>query len=193
MALNVETVLAVSIMLSVFAAIAALGTSLVLGVGFERLRAGFEAISRQTGFFSDMLHKLEKKVETVDGQTAQAAKSIRTLELQVIGITDQANIFAGSIQGLAEKVESMESLPTAKQEPEPVNPVANIQRYFKSDARNILVAASKEKERKRKKSVKAKVHAIAQQIDGPSPLQEPVKDVPHFASVEDDSRQIRYH
>jgi hypothetical protein len=189
MTLNVETVLAVSVLLSVFAAIAAIGSSLVLGAGFERLRAGFEAIASQTNFFGDKLNKLEKKVETVDSQTA---KSIRTLELQVIGITDQANIFAGSIQELAEKVENMESQPTVDNGPEPANPVANIQRYFNSDARNILIAAGKEKELKRKKSVKAKMHAIAREIDGPSPLQEHVADMSQFA-VGEETHQIRYH
>lgn len=192
MTLNAETVLAVSILLSVFAAIAALGSSLVLGAGFERLRAGFEAIAKQTSFFSDMLNKLDKKVAVVDGQTAQASKSIHKLELQVEGITEQTNICAGSIQQLAEKVGCMDSLPAADHEQEPANPLVNIQHYFKSEARNALVAAGKEKELKQKNIVRARMHAIAQEIDRPSPWQEPVNDLSRWASGEGSS-PIRYH
>lgn len=69
MQISVETLLVVSLVLAVFSAVVALGTSLVLGAGFERLRAGFdnlrsgfEIIARQTGFFSDAIHKLDMKV-----------------------------------------------------------------------------------------------------------------------------------
>ena len=192
MTIDVETVMAASITLSVFAAVAALGTSIVLGVGFERLRAGFEAIAKQTGLFSDMLHKLEKKVEVVDGQTAQASKSVRTLELKVDGITEQTNVFAGSIQQLAEKVECMDSLPAGEQVQEPANPLANIQNYFKSDARNVLVAANKAKETKQKNAVRAKMHAIAKEIDRPSLKEDPIKDLSHWENVEEPAR-IHYN
>lgn len=69
MQISVETLLVVSLVLAVFSAVVALGTSLVLGAGFERLRAGFdnlrsgfEIIAKQTGFFSDAIHKLDMKV-----------------------------------------------------------------------------------------------------------------------------------
>lgn len=156
-------------MLSVFAAIAALGSSLVLGAGFERLRAGFEAIAKQTGLFGDMLNKLEKKVEVVDGQTAKAANSVRTLELKVDGLTEQSNIFAGSIQEIAVKVGCVDSLPFAGPEQKSEDPHANIQRYVESDARDALIAATKEKESKKKKAITARMHAIAQEIDAPRP------------------------
>lgn len=183
MTLNVETVLAVSIMLSVFAAIAALGTSMVLGVGFERLRAGFEAITKQAGFFGDMLTRLEKKVEVVDGQTAQTAKTVRHLELKVDGITDQANIFAGTIRQLAEKVDSAGSRPAVEQVPEPANPLANVQYYF---------SAEREKELKQKNAIRARMYAIAKEIDVPSPQQEPVRDLAQWANAEAPAR-IHYN
>lgn len=105
MTLDVETVVAVSIMMAVFSAVAAVGTSIVLGAGFERLRSGFEVVKKQTGFFSDTLYKLEKKVEVVDEQTSNFSSSIEALKAQVSGVGDQANIFSDSIQKIEKKVE----------------------------------------------------------------------------------------
>ena len=56
MTMEVETIVAVSLMMAVFSAIAAIGTSVVLGAGFERLRSGFEVIRKQTGFFLSLIH-----------------------------------------------------------------------------------------------------------------------------------------
>ncbi len=192
MTLNVETVMAVSILLSVFAGIAALGSSIVLGAGFERLRAGFEIIAKQTSFFSDMLNRLEKKVEVADVKSAQAAESVRKLDLKLDGLTEQTNVFAGSIQQLAEKVGCMDSLPTVEREQEPVNPYANIQRYFESDSRKALIAVSKEQERKRKNALRTKMHAIAQELDGLSPRKEPVNDSARWARLEAPS-SLHFH
>lgn len=177
MTLNVETILAVSIMLSVFAAVTTVGASLFLGVGFERLRAGFEVISKQTGFFSDMLNRLEKKVEVADVQAAQAAKTARSLEMKVDGMMEQANLFAGSIQKLAEQVGCKDSLPAVEQEPD--DAYVNIRRYFRSDSRKALVAASQESALKQKSIIRARMHAIAKDLDGPSSWQKPVNDLSH--------------
>jgi hypothetical protein len=105
MTLEIDTLIAVSLMMAVFSAVAAVGTSIVLGVGFERLRAGFEIISKQTGFFSDVIHKLEKKVEKVDESTDSFSRSITTLEAKVGSVGDQANAFTQSVQKLERKVE----------------------------------------------------------------------------------------
>lgn len=105
MTLEVETIVAVSLMMAVFSAVAAVGTSLVLGAGFERLRAGFEIISRQTGFFSDAIHKLEKKVEVVDEQTNNFSRSISALDAKVANVGEQANLFSDSVSKLEKKVE----------------------------------------------------------------------------------------
>src|SRR5690606_24588378 len=86
MALEVETVVAVSLMMAVFSAVAAVGTSIVLGAGFERLRSAFEIVSKQTGFFSDAINKLEKKVEVVDEQTGNFSRSISSLEAKVVNV-----------------------------------------------------------------------------------------------------------
>ncbi|MCC7305265.1 MAG: hypothetical protein IT558_03285 [Alphaproteobacteria bacterium] len=105
MTLEVDTVVAVSLMMAVFSAVAAVGTSIVLGVGFERLRAGFEIVSKQTGFFSDAIHKLERKVEVVDKQADSFTHSISTLESKVVAVGEQAGSFSSSMQKLEQKVD----------------------------------------------------------------------------------------
>jgi archaellum component FlaC len=108
MALEVETIVAVSLMMAVFSAVAAVGTSIVLGAGFERLRTGFEVISKQTGFFSDAIHKLEGKVEDVDKQTQLFTKSVSSLEAKVTNVGDQANVFADTMLQMGKKVETVD-------------------------------------------------------------------------------------
>ena len=105
MTMEVETIVAVSLMMAVFSAIAAIGTSVVLGAGFERLRSGFEVIRKQTGFFSDAIHKLEQKVELVDEQASAFGQSIHQMEAKVNGVGEQANAFTTSVQKLEKKVE----------------------------------------------------------------------------------------
>lgn len=105
MSVEVETIVAVSVMMAVFSAVAAIGTSIVLGAGFERLRSGFEVIRKQTGFFSDAIHKLENKMEIVDEQTGRFSKSIEVMEAKVSNVGDQANAFSSSIEKLEKKVD----------------------------------------------------------------------------------------
>ncbi len=108
MTLEVETIVAVSLMMAVFSAIAAVGTSIVLGAGFERLRNGFEVVKNQTGFFSDAIHKLEQKVEVVDEQTGKFSASISLLENKVSAVGEQANAFSECISGIEKKVETVD-------------------------------------------------------------------------------------
>ena len=105
MTLDVETIVAVSLMMAVFSAVAAVGTSLVLGAGFERLRNGFEVVRKQTGFFSDAIHKLEEKVEVVDQQTSNFSKSIESMEAKITNVGEQANVFSETVAKLDQKVE----------------------------------------------------------------------------------------
>lgn len=63
MDVSVETYLVVALAFAVFSAVTAIGSSLVLGIGFERLRAGFEVVRKQTGYFSDAIFTLEKRVD----------------------------------------------------------------------------------------------------------------------------------
>ena len=105
MSIEVETIVAISVMMAVFSAVAAVGTSIVLGAGFERLRNGFEVIRKQTGFFSDAIHKLEEKMEVVDEQTTSFSKSMAVMETKVSNVGEQANAFSDSMQKLEKKVE----------------------------------------------------------------------------------------
>ncbi len=105
MTMEVETIVAVSLMMAVFSAVAAVGTSIVLGAGFERLRAGFDVVRKQTGFFSDAIHKLEQKVETVDAQATSFSQAMHQMELKVTNVGEQANAFTNSVQQLEKKVE----------------------------------------------------------------------------------------
>ena len=105
MTLEVETIVAVSLMMAVFSAVAAVGTSIVLGAGFERLRTGFEVVRKQTGFFSDAIHKLEQKVDVVDEQTNNFSQSMASLEAKVSNVGEQANLFSESMSKMEEKVD----------------------------------------------------------------------------------------
>ena len=71
-----ETCLIVALSFAVFSAVATVGASLALGIGFERLRAGYEVIRKQTGYFSDQIYKLDKRVETLEKSDHQAPAGI---------------------------------------------------------------------------------------------------------------------
>ena len=105
MSIEVETIVAVSVMMAVFSAVAAVGTSIVLGAGFERLRSGFEVIRKQTGFFSDAIHKLEEKMVEVDHQTEKVTETISVMETKVNNVGEQANAFSQSMRKLEQKVD----------------------------------------------------------------------------------------
>jgi putative ubiquitin-RnfH superfamily antitoxin RatB of RatAB toxin-antitoxin module len=77
-----ETYVVVSLAFAVFAAVTSVGAAIVLGVGYERLRAGLEKVkegldllNRQTGFFSTALFKLENRVDAIDKVQIQPAVS----------------------------------------------------------------------------------------------------------------------
>jgi hypothetical protein len=74
MTITLETYLLVSLAFAVFAAVVAVGSSLVLGASFERLKISFEVIQKQTGFFSDALFRMEHRVETLEEQTDDVAQ-----------------------------------------------------------------------------------------------------------------------
>lgn len=82
MTITAETYLVVALAFAVFAAVTALGSSLVLGAGFERLRAGFEIIKSQTGFFSNAIHTLDKRMDSAEKQDKYFFESIHRLEQQ---------------------------------------------------------------------------------------------------------------
>lgn len=80
MTIAVETYLVVAMAFAIFAAVVALGSSLVLGIGFERLRAGYEVIRKQTGFFSEAIRTLDGRVDSVEKQSQYFFETIHQLE-----------------------------------------------------------------------------------------------------------------
>lgn len=76
MTIMMETCLIVALSFAVFSAVATVGASLALGIGFERLRAGFEVIRKQTGFFSDEIYKLDKRVGTLEKDGSPSARTV---------------------------------------------------------------------------------------------------------------------
>ena len=94
MTLSVETLLVVSLLMAVFAAVSTVGTSLFLGAGFERLRAGFENIKKQTAFFSDQIHKLDGRVDVVEKQSGYFFEAIHQLEQDAASPPEQPEEYA---------------------------------------------------------------------------------------------------
>ena len=82
MSVESDVYLVISLTFAVFAAVAAVGTSLVLGVGFERLRSGFELVRKQTAFFSDAIYKLDQKTNDLDHKTVTLDIRTRALEAE---------------------------------------------------------------------------------------------------------------
>ncbi len=77
-----DVFLLISLSFAVFAAVTAVGSALVLGIGFERLRNGFEnlrsgfdVISKQTGFFSTAIHELDEKVDALEMKQKKPRKA----------------------------------------------------------------------------------------------------------------------
>lgn len=92
MTIAVETYLVVALAFAVFAAVTALGSSLVLGAGFERLRAGFELIKSQTGFFSDAIHKLDKRLDSAEKQDSYFFQAIHKLEENQVAAGEEPTV-----------------------------------------------------------------------------------------------------
>ncbi len=79
-----EIYVVVSLAFAVFAAVSAVGSAIVLGIGYERLRAGLERVKegldivgRQTGFFSTELHKLEQRIDENERPARKTAAKSR--------------------------------------------------------------------------------------------------------------------
>ena len=104
MSVSAEMYIVISLMFAVFAAVAAIGTSLVLGVGFERLRAGFEVVKKQTGFFADAIHQLDERTRELDEKAVAMKESARGLSLRVERVEKQTGFFADAINSMEGKI-----------------------------------------------------------------------------------------
>jgi len=97
MSISAEMFIVISLMLAVFAAVAVVGSSIVLGVGFERLRAGFDIVKKQTGFFAEAIHKLDQKSKELQDFVVKVEK-------RVDGVEKQSGFFFQSLHNLEEKI-----------------------------------------------------------------------------------------
>ncbi|HNQ91649.1 MAG TPA: hypothetical protein PKI93_01825 [Alphaproteobacteria bacterium] len=79
-----EIYVVVALAFAVFAAVSAIGSAIVLGIGYERLRFGLERVKegldlvgRQAGFFSSELYRLDQKVDEIATKPKRAASKPR--------------------------------------------------------------------------------------------------------------------
>lgn len=104
MSVSAEMYIVISLMFAVFAAVAAIGTSVVLGVGFERLRAGFEIVKKQTGFFADAIHKLDERTKEISAETAQVKKAVAGVSERVNKVEKTTSFFFESLNTLESQI-----------------------------------------------------------------------------------------
>ena len=124
MSVSAETYIVISLMFAVFAAVAAVGTSVVLGAGFERLRAGFEVVRRQSGFFSDAIYKLDQRTEKLAEETAKLKSGLNGMGDRVERVEKTATFLADSINSIEARI--LQGTPMQAPQPKPVRlqPVA---------------------------------------------------------------------
>ena len=77
-----EIYVVVALAFSVFAAVSAVGSAIVLGIGYERIRFGLERVKegldlvgRQSGFFSSELHRLDQKVDEMSSPKSRKSST----------------------------------------------------------------------------------------------------------------------
>jgi hypothetical protein len=104
MSVSAETYIVISLMFAVFAAVAAIGTSVVLGAGFERLRAGFEVIKNQSGFFADAIYKLDIRTEQLGEETAKLKAGMVDTQDRVGRVEKQTSFMADELNELSQRI-----------------------------------------------------------------------------------------
>lgn len=104
MSVDAETYIVISLMFAVFAAVAAVGSSMVLGAGFERLRAGFDVVRRQSGFFADAIHKLDQRTLRLDEETAKLKSGLVDVGDRVGRVEKQAIFLGDAITSIEHRI-----------------------------------------------------------------------------------------
>lgn len=104
MSVSAETYIVISLMFAVFAAVATIGTSVVLGAGFERLRAGFEVIKNQSGFFADAIYKLDIRTEQLSEETAKLKAGMVDTQDRVGRVEKQTSFMADELNELSQRI-----------------------------------------------------------------------------------------
>ncbi len=104
MSVSAEMFIVISLMFAVFSAVAAIGTSVVLGVGFERLRAGFDIVKKQTGFFADAIHKLDERTNMLGEQQDKMKEAVVSVTGRVDKVEKQTGFFFESLNSMEAKI-----------------------------------------------------------------------------------------
>lgn len=112
MPVSVEMYIVISLMFAVFAAVSAIGTSIVLGVGFERLRAGFDIVKKQTGFFADAIHQLDERTKNFEKKHKAMELVVADMSDKVERVDKQTGFFANAIHSIEERI--LEGTPVQK-------------------------------------------------------------------------------
>lgn len=118
MSVSAETYIVISLMFAVFAAVAAVGTSVVLGAGFERLRAGFEVVRKQSGFFADAIYKLDQRTQKLDEEASKLKGHVTNLGERVERVEKTSTFLADGINSLEQRI--LQGSPSQPSAPEPL-------------------------------------------------------------------------
>ena len=124
MSVSADTYIVISLMFAVFAAVAAVGTSVVLGAGFERLRAGFDLVKRQSGFFADAIYKLDQRTQKLDEETSKLKAGITGMGERVDRVEKTATFLGDAINSMEQRI--LQGTPAQAPQPKAVRlqPVA---------------------------------------------------------------------
>lgn len=129
MSVSAETYIVISLMFAVFAAVAAVGTSVVLGAGFERLRAGFEVVRKQSGFFADAIYKLDQRTQKLDEESAKLKGTVTHMGERVERVEKTATFLADGINSLEQRIlQGSPSQPQTVRHPVSMNAVHTVSR-----------------------------------------------------------------
>lgn len=104
MSVSAETYIVISLMFAVFAAVAAVGTSVVLGAGFERLRAGFELIKNQSGFFADAIYKLDLRTEKLSEDTAKLKAGMMATQDRIERVEKTTSFIVDEVNSIEQRI-----------------------------------------------------------------------------------------
>ena len=116
MSVSADTYIVISLMFAVFAAVAAVGTSVVLGAGFERLRSGFDHIKRQSGFFADAIYKLDQRTQKLDEETAKLKSGMTGVYDRMDRVEKQTTFVVDAVGSLEQRIlQGTPSQPAADQ------------------------------------------------------------------------------
>ncbi len=135
MSVSAETYIVISLMFAVFAAVAAVGTSVVLGAGFERLRAGFDVVMRQSGFFADAINKLDQRTQRLDEETAKLRSGAYMMDERVGRVEKQTAFMADAVNSLEQRILQGSPASPQKQEGRSIrmHPVHTVSRHLAAE------------------------------------------------------------